>query len=122
MSEPTSPAAGLEGVVVTESAISYVDGEAGRLVYRGHDIGTLAERSGFEETALLLLDGALPAAPALERFREELSRVRALDDEALDLQQGYPADAEPMAALRTSASAEGMFDADAGTEQLQTTA
>ncbi|HUP20701.1 MAG TPA: citrate synthase [Gemmatimonadota bacterium] len=114
MADPTSPAAGLEGVVVAESAISYVDGQAGRLVYRGYDIEDLAEHSTYEETVLLLLDGALPKRDALNAFRGELAAARELDDEVLDLLHGFPADADPMAALRTAVSAEGMFDPDAG--------
>ncbi|MBA2633892.1 MAG: hypothetical protein H0U86_12995, partial [Chloroflexi bacterium] len=53
-------AAGLEGVIVAESVISYVDGQAGKLVYRGYAIEDLAEHSTFEETTKLLLDGELP--------------------------------------------------------------
>ena len=63
---PQAPAAGLEGVVVAESEISYVDGEAGKLVYRGYAIEDLAEHSTFEETTALLLNGELPSRSALE--------------------------------------------------------
>lgn len=114
--DTTAPAAGLEGVVVAESAISYVDGQAGRLVYRGYDIEDLAENSTFEETAYLLLEGGLPGAEALEEFTGRLAAERAPEDEVLDLLHGFAADAHPMAALRTAVSAEGMFDADAGAD------
>ncbi|MBW3660745.1 MAG: citrate synthase [Gemmatimonadetes bacterium] len=115
---PSAPAAGLEGVVVAESEISYVDGEAGRLVYRGYEIEDLAENSTFEETALLLLDGELPSRESLTAFTERLEAERGLDDEVLDLLHGFAADADPMAALRTAVSAEGMFDPDAGADPL----
>lgn len=108
-----APVAGLEGVVVAESGISYVDGAAGRLVYRGYGIEELAERSTYEEVALLLLDGELPSAGALEDFREALAAARPLGDEVVDLLHGFPSDGDPMAALRTGVSAEGLFDPDA---------
>ena len=120
MADPTvttppagSPAAGLEGVVVTESAISFVDGQNGRLVYRGYAIEELAEHSTFEETSLLLLDGELPGRTELEAFTAQLAAERALDDRLLDLIHEFPLEAEPMAALRTAVSAMGMFDPDA---------
>ena len=59
---------GLAGVPATKSNISSIDGEKGILAYRGYDIQELAERSTFEETALLLLDGELPTSRELEDF------------------------------------------------------
>ncbi|EQD29780.1 Citrate synthase-like protein, partial [mine drainage metagenome] len=51
---------GLEDVVVTTSAITFIDGRQGRLIYRGYDIRELARFSTFEETAYLLWYGHLP--------------------------------------------------------------
>jgi citrate synthase len=96
----SAPAAGLEGVVVAQSELSYVDGQAGKLVYRGHPIEDLAEHSTFEETCMLILDGDLPTRADLEAFRSALGRERALDEPVLDLIRALPHDAEPMAALR----------------------
>ena len=62
---PGNPGAGLEGVVAAKSSICFIDGSAGRLVYRGYDIGDLVEHATFEETAALLWDGDLPNADAL---------------------------------------------------------
>lgn len=118
MADPTATAspppvvAGLEGVVVAESSISYVDGQNGRLVYRGYQIEDLAERSTFEETTRLLLDGELPRRRDLEEFTSQLAAERALDERVLDLLHELPIDAEPMAMLRTTVSAMGMFDPD----------
>jgi len=117
----TQAAAGLEGVVVAESSISYVDGQAGRLVYRGYAVEDLAERSTFEETSKLLLDGDLPARGDLEAFRRRLVAERALDPRALDAVRGFPADADPMAALRTGVSALGMVDPDRGDDGPEAT-
>ncbi|HET9333906.1 MAG TPA: citrate/2-methylcitrate synthase [Gemmatimonadota bacterium] len=118
MNEPTvttqPSAGGLEGVVVAESEISYVDGQEGRLVYRGFSIEDLAERSTFEETTKLLLDGELPSAAELATFRTALAAERSLDERTLETIRGFPADAEPMAALRTAVSALGLVDPDRG--------
>ena len=110
---PQAPAAGLEGVVVAESEISYVDGQAGKLVYRGYVIEDLAEHSTFEETTALLLDGDLPSRFELDELTEKLVAERALDDRILDILRRVPIDAEPMAVLRTIVSAMGTVDPDA---------
>lgn len=118
MADPTATApapqvvAGLEGVIVAESAISYVDGQNGRLVYRGYTIEDLAEHSTFEETTELLLDGELPGRAELEEFTTQLASERGLDERVLDLMHEFPTDAEPMAVLRTAVSALGMFDSE----------
>ncbi|HET6360774.1 MAG TPA: citrate/2-methylcitrate synthase, partial [Gemmatimonadota bacterium] len=109
---PQASAAGLEGVVVAESEISYVDGEAGKLVYRGYVIEDLAEHSTFEETTALLLDGELPSRSALDQLTASLQTERALDDRVIDLLRELPTDAEPMAVLRTIVSAAGTVDPD----------
>jgi citrate synthase len=109
---PQAPAAGLEGVVVAESDISYVDGEAGKLVYRGYAIEDLAEHSTFEETTALLLDGELPSRSALDALTASLAAERALDDRGMELLRALPTDAEPMAMLRTIVSAAGTVDPD----------
>ncbi len=109
---PPPVVAGLEGVIVAESAISYVDGQNGRLVYRGYSIEDLAQHSTFEETTKLLLDDELPKKKELEAFRSQLAENRAVDEQVLDLIHELPTDAEPMAVLQTAVSALGMFDPD----------
>lgn len=118
---PAAPVAGLEGVIVAESEISYVDGQAGKLVYRGYTIEDLAEHSTFEETAYLLLEGELPAKRALADFSARLAAERALDGRVLDLIRAYPAEAEPMAVLRTAVSSLGLVDPDAGDDRPEAT-
>jgi citrate synthase len=54
---------GLEGVLAAETTISLVDGSAGRLLYRGYEIGDLAAHGSFDSVTALLLDGEWPAAP-----------------------------------------------------------
>jgi citrate synthase len=70
---------GLEGVVVAESALSRVDGEAGRLIIRGYDIAELAERTSFEQTCALLWEDAAANAATHARYQAALgaARVRA---------------------------------------------
>ena len=103
-------AAGLEGVVVADSEISYVDGQAGRLAYRGYAIEELAERSSFEETTKLLLDGELPDGRGLREFQRELAAQRELDGETLEAVRRFPPTADPMSALRTGVSLLGLTD------------
>lgn len=94
----------LSGVVVAESAICSIDPDEGVLMYRGYDIADLAERSSYEETALLLLEGDAPSAEALEAFRRQLAELRGLPaatEEAIDRQA---ATAPPMDLLRTAVS------------------
>ena len=57
---------GLRGVTVADSAISFIDGEKGVLIYRGYRIEDLADRSSFMETVYLLLFGTLPTSEHLE--------------------------------------------------------
>ncbi len=105
---------GLEGVLVAESALSDIDGEAGRLVYRGYDIEDLAREASFEEVLALLWHGELPTAGELDSFADAMAADRELDDEIHDLVAGLAdRDEEPMAALRTVVSALSSTDPDA---------
>ena len=63
---------GLEGVYVDESAISKVDGQNGKLWYRGYSIESLAEQSNFEEVCYLLLNGKLPSKAEYDEFSRKL--------------------------------------------------
>ena len=104
---------GLEGVVVAESGISKVDGEAGALSYRGYPIEELAERASFEEVCHLLWEGELPGPEALEALRRRVAAEYALPGHVLELIRAAPRDAHPMAVLRTAVSALGLHDPDA---------
>jgi citrate synthase len=104
---------GLEGVVAGESAICYIDGQLGRLVYRGYDVADLANHATFEEVAYLLWYGDLPTQAALDALKTQLAAA-ALPAPAVEILKKIPATAQPMAALRTMASALGHFDPDTG--------
>jgi citrate synthase len=105
--------AGLRGAVVGNTRLSSINGDEGKLIYRGLDIKDLAQRSTFEEVAYLLWHGALPTTANLAAFRAELAAHRALPQQILDLLKSMPRDAVPMDVLRTAVSALGVFDPDA---------
>lgn len=100
---------GLEGVAIAESSVSFVDGQAGRLEYRGISIEQLAEHSTFEETSYLLLFGKLPTAKEFETFSAELRTHRRLKYRIVDLIKCLPETGHPMDALQAGVAAIGMF-------------
>jgi len=105
-------AKGLEGVVIGESKVCHIDGEAGELVYAGYEIEDLARNTTFEEVIHLLWNGELPTRSELDDLRSKLGAERALDDAMLDLLRSLPRDGDPMAALRTAVSALAMWDGE----------
>ncbi len=109
-----SPSRGLADVVAASTAISDIDGRAGRLFYRGYDIADLAGRTSFEETAYLLQRGALPTAAELAAFSAELAEGRTLGPTVRQLLPALAAKAGPMEALRTLLSALSVDDPDKG--------
>jgi len=105
---------GLEGVVVTESGLSYINGDAGRLIYRGYAIEELARQASYEETLYLLWHGELPDSEQLSTFSEEMAAARELSDGVVGIIRNLAdADEEPMAALRTITSGLAAYDPDA---------
>jgi citrate synthase len=83
----------------TLSAITYLDGDKGILRYRGIPIEELGEKSSFVETAYLLIYGALPTRPELERFSGLLTRHSMIHEDMRRFFDGYPITAHPMAIL-----------------------
>ena len=102
---------GLRNVVLDKTESSFIDGEAGILLYRGYNIHDLAEHSTFEEVCYLLLQGTLPARRELEAFSGRLKRQRALPPEVLEVIRLVKT-AHPIDALRTTVSAVAAFDPD----------
>src|SRR5947209_13351135 len=103
----TSAAAkgGLQGVVAAQSEVCFIDGAAGRLVYRGYEIGDLVENATFEEVAHLLWDKSLPTRSQLDELKRELSAAAARPPHAVAVLKALPAKTQPMDALRTVVSA-----------------
>jgi len=112
---PGSPAPiseGLEGIVVSDSRICFVDGIRGRMLYQGYDIHDLAQHATFEEVAYLLWHGELPTRPQLARLKNDLAGSRPLPEPVLRAVQAFPPDALPMDILRTAVSTLGIYDPD----------
>src|SRR5579864_4741690 len=103
-------AKGLKGVIAADSAICLVDGQEGRLIYRGYNIHDLANHSNFEEVCYLLLKGELPSAFQLEEFSSELAEHRRLSPPVVSFLKSLPRDMLPMAALRSAVSVAGLYD------------
>jgi citrate synthase len=106
------PAGGLEGVVAAKSSICFIDGTAGRLIYRGYDIADLVENASFEEVAFLLWDERLPGRTELTALRQELGQSAALPPHVMQILRALPPTTQPMDALRTACSALAATDPD----------
>jgi citrate synthase len=106
-------ARGLEGVIALESRLSSIDGERGKLIYRGYDINDLAEGASFEEVAYLLSNGELPTQDQLDDLRRQLRSERVLPTPVMEFLRNIPDDAHPMAVLQTVISAVGLYDDEA---------
>ena len=106
---PYSP--GLAGIVAGETAICWVDPNAG-LAYRGYDIHEMAEQANFEEVAYLLLKGELPNAEELMVFGRQIAADRELPKPVLEMLRLLPKTMHPMDVLRTGVSMLAAFDPD----------
>jgi citrate synthase len=80
-----------------ESAITYIDGEKGELLYRGYPIEQLAEKSHFLEVCYLLLYGDLPTAAQMEDFESRVTNHTMLHEQMAYFFRGFRRDAHPMA-------------------------
>ncbi len=101
---------GLEGVVVAQQDICYIDGENGALLYRGYHIDELAPNASFEEVVYLLWHDKLPNQKELDGLNERLAVRRALNEDHLRLIQSMPRSAFPMSVCRTGVSQIGLYD------------
>jgi citrate synthase len=97
----------------TKSAITYLDGEKGVLLYRGIPIEQLAEHSTFVEVAYLLIYGDLPTEQQLQRFSVLLTRHSLIHEDMKHFFEGYPSGAHPMAVLAAMIVSLGTYYPDA---------
>lgn len=111
--------AGLEGIIAADSQVSKVDGQAGRLIYRGYEIQDLAEHCSFEEAAYLVWRSALPRRDQLERLKQKLAAHRPLSDAMAHAISEMPASAPPMSVLRSCVSMLGLNDPRAESNDLE---
>lgn len=110
-----APAKGLADVVAASTALSDIDGRAGRLFYRGYDIHELAGNSSFEEIAYLLQRGSAPSRAELAGYRDELVAGRAVGELAATTLPEISRRQQPMEALRSLVSLGSADDPDAAT-------
>ena len=94
------------------SAITYIDGDAGILRYRGYPIEQLAEKSSFLEVSYLLIYGHLPTAEELTDFEQQVARHTLLHEDFKQFFSAFPRDAHPMPVLASSVSALSTFYQD----------
>src|SRR5438093_1059064 len=94
--------AGLEDAIAARSAICRVDGAAGRLYYRGYEIGELAGAVSFEDVTALLWFGELPRPSEAVAFAARLRAARGLPAPVQALLERLPRDTHPLDALRTA--------------------
>ncbi|WP_146341106.1 citrate synthase [Nesterenkonia sp. NBAIMH1] len=103
---------GFMNTASTKSAITYIDGEAGILRYRGYPIEQLAEKSNFLEVSYLLIHGELPTQDQLADFDHVTRRHTLLHEDLKDFFSGFPRDAHPMPVLSSAVSALSTFYQD----------
>jgi len=102
---------GLRGIEVADTRISNIDGEKGKLIYRGFDILDLTENSTFEETAYLLLYDKLPTKLQLDEFNGKLVEARYIPKQMQKNMGNWRKDADPMDMLQAFVSAlAGYYD------------
>src|SRR5213593_4872779 len=95
------------------SAITYIDGEKGVLLYRGYPIEQLAEDSDFLETAYLILFGELPTAAQQQAWAREITLHTMLHENIKKFMEGFQYDAHPMGIFLSTVGALSTFYPDA---------
>jgi citrate synthase len=96
---------GFVNTAATKSAITYIDGDAGILRYRGYPIEQLAEKSTFIEVSYLLIYGELPTTEQLEAFTTQIQRHTLLHEDLKRFFDGFPRNAHPMPVLSSAVNA-----------------
>ena len=111
---------GLKDVYIDKTEASFIDGLAGKLLYRGYNIHDLAEKCTFEEVVYLLLYGDLPTKHKLAELDGTLRSNRAIPDEVIQV-LGLVRNSRPMDALRTGISALSAFDPEVKDNSVEAT-
>lgn len=104
---------GFGNTAESASSITYIDGDAGILRYRGYPIEQLAEEASFLEVAFLLIYGALPDKAELEDFENSITRHTLLREDMKHLFEAFPHSAHPMQILASATSALATYYPDA---------
>jgi citrate synthase len=103
---------GFMATASTESKITFIDGDAGVLLYRGYPVEQLAEHSSHLEVANLLFDGRLPTKAQLDAFRDSITRHTMVNERLLRFFQGFHHDAHPMAMVSAVVASMAAFYQD----------
>jgi len=103
---------GFANTAACTSSITYIDGDAGILRYRGYSIEELAEKSNFAEVSYLLIYGHLPTKDELDAFNARIVRHTLLHEDLKRFFDGFPRDAHPMPVLSSAVSALSTFYQD----------
>ncbi len=103
---------GLTDVIVDQSSISMIDGDNGRLYYRGYSIEELVKNSNFEEVSYLILYGRLPTSAEFKDFTQTLIKERDIPDNILTILKSFPRNTTRIELLRTAVSALSLYDPD----------
>ena len=111
---------GLKDVYFDTTKSSFIDGEVGKLLYRGYNIHDLAEKSTFEEVVYLLLYGDLPNTQQLADFDDQLRANRIIPNEVIQVLD-LVKNSHPMDALRTGISALSAFDPEVNDNSVEAT-
>ena len=90
---------GFTSTASCDSALTYIDGDAGVLLHRGYPIGQLTEQSSFMEVSYLLLNGELPDRDRLNKFTHTITRHTMLHEQLMQFYRGFRRDAHPMAIM-----------------------
>jgi citrate synthase len=100
---------GFTSTASCQSALTFIDGDAGVLLHRGYPIDQLAEQSSFLEVCYLLLNGELPGAAQFAEFERNITRHTMLHDQFDRFFQGFRRDAHPMAVMTGAVGALSAF-------------
>jgi citrate synthase len=111
---------GLKDVYFDTTEASFIDGDVGKLLYRGYNIHDLAEKSTFEEIVYLLLYGQLPTRDQLATLDSELRSYRHIPDQLIEVLRLVKG-SHPIDALRTGISALAAFDSDVNDNNAEAT-
>ncbi len=111
---------GFANTASCRSAITFIDGEAGILRYRGYPIEQLAEKSTFLEVSYLVLYGELPTAGQLAEFTAKISNYTIIDERLRELYRSFPRRSHPMPVLAAGLNALSTFVASARTGKVMT--
>ena len=106
---------GLRDIPIADTKISFIDGEKGKLIYRGYDILDLTKNSNFEETAFLLLHDHLPTQKEFDEFKKNLRDSRRITIQMQKNMKNWRKEADPMDALQAFVSALAGYYNESGT-------